>query len=398
MTFIAFASAKGSPGVTTLSLLTAALWPRTSILADADVTGGDIAYQMIGESGQPLNTDRGLMSLLPIARKSLDAAVVPQHAQTLLGGIDLLAGLPEPEQAQAVEKLWPTIGRAFATLTSHDVLADLGSLRMSSPHLQLAREAEALVFVMRPRSTQVMHMRSRLQKLRDAMPGATPRFGIVVVAPQSDRRNAEAAVASLGEDVLRFTDYLGHVAVDPKGASMFEGQVLNRPERTVLVRSAVPVIENIAALAGITLDAGQVAAALGGKPAKPLPGAPKPSRKQRRGSSAPEAPAGTPGHSTPGPGAPAPAGYPAPQQPPASAPGTPPQSDSRPGTPRSGMPEGRVASAAPEPTVEIPRRPVGSPGRGAAPQPGTEPAPTEPPQPPAPPADRPMTRRERRGR
>ncbi|GAA4283240.1 hypothetical protein GCM10022261_07710 [Brevibacterium daeguense] len=261
MTLISLASAKGAPGTTTLALLAAALWPRTSFLVDADIRGGDLAYRMPLEVGGPVDPDRGLMSLMPLARKELPPQVIAEHAQTLLGGTELIAGLFEPEQATAVQQLWPSIGRGFAQVTTHDVIADLGSLWASATHLPLAKESAALVFVMRPRPADVIHTRRRLAKLRSALPAATPRFGVVVVAEERDARDAEGAFAALGEDVHRHTEYLGHLALDPKGVGMFEGQVINRPERTVLVRSGLPIVERIAQLADIRIDRAEMVAA-----------------------------------------------------------------------------------------------------------------------------------------
>ncbi|WP_349829245.1 hypothetical protein [Brevibacterium litoralis] len=432
MTFIGFASAKGAPGVTTLSLLSAALWPRTCVLADADVAGGDIAYQMPLEDGRAVSTDRGLMSLMPLARKHLDPGMVPEHTQRLMGGTELLAGMPEPEQARAVENLWPAVGTAFSGLTSHDVLADLGALTPASPHLGLAREADALVFVLRPRPAQVLQTRARLLKLRDLLPGATPRFGVVVVAPHREARDAQNAAAMLGEDVLRFTDYLGHLALDPVGASMFDGKILNRPERTLLVRSGVPVIEQVAALGGVRLDPGAVAAALG----TPV----KPTRRSRRGKKgAPDTPAaeapsavpdstpprnptadtpapGTPAPGTPGPPAatpasPAPSQAPPapaapPQRPPAPVRGTAPGPDPAPGTPPQGptSPQGPTPPQGPNPP-QGPTPPQGpNPQQGPPAPPGNPPAARPDPTPdPTPDTDpdtptRPLTRRDLRGR
>jgi hypothetical protein len=261
MTLISLASAKGAPGTTTLALLTAALWPRTSFLVDADIRGGDLAYRMPLEAGGPVDPDRGLMSLMPLARKELAPQVIAGHAQTLLGGTELIAGLFEPEQATAVQQLWPPIGAALARVTTHDAIADLGSLWATAPHLPLVRESAALVFVMRPRPADVIHTRRRLTRLRSALPGATPRFGVVVVAEEREARDAEGAFAALGEEVHRYAEYLGHLAFDPKGVGMFEGQVINRPERTVLVRSGLPIVERIAQLAGIRIDRSEMVAA-----------------------------------------------------------------------------------------------------------------------------------------
>ncbi|RYJ06001.1 MAG: hypothetical protein EON52_08655, partial [Actinomycetales bacterium] len=63
MGLVAFASAKGSPGVTTASLLVGALWPRPTIVVECDPSGGDVALRMPGDDGQPLDPQRGLLSL-----------------------------------------------------------------------------------------------------------------------------------------------------------------------------------------------------------------------------------------------------------------------------------------------------------------------------------------------
>lgn len=261
MTIVSLAAAKGAPGTTTLALLASALWPRTSLLVDADVRGGDIASLLPLEAGGPVNPERGLMSLMPLARRSLEPENIPSHAQTLLGGTELIAGLSEPEQAEAVARLWPVVAGALAGVRTHDVIADLGTLRSSSPHLSIARESSALVFVMRPRPADVIHTRNRLLRLGSELAGRGPQIGVVVVAEQGRGREAESAYASLGPDVHRTTTYLGHLPLDRSGVEMFEGRVINRPERTLLVRSGMPIIEQIAQLAQIRISPEEIAAA-----------------------------------------------------------------------------------------------------------------------------------------
>ena len=63
MALVALASAKGSPGVTTASLVFGALWPRQVLLAECDPAGGDVAIRMTAPAGAPLGSDRGLVSL-----------------------------------------------------------------------------------------------------------------------------------------------------------------------------------------------------------------------------------------------------------------------------------------------------------------------------------------------
>ena len=45
MTVYAFASAKGSPGVSTAAAAIAAAWPAPVVLADVDPAGGDVMWR-----------------------------------------------------------------------------------------------------------------------------------------------------------------------------------------------------------------------------------------------------------------------------------------------------------------------------------------------------------------
>ena len=323
MALVSLASVKGSPGATTLALLTAALWPRTAFLVDADIRGGDISYRMPLDAGGPVDPDRGLLSLLPLARKEISPDAVGEHAQTILGGTEFIAGLSEPEQAQAVQQLWPALGQAFTRLTSHDVIADLGSVWSGAPHFPLLRESAALVLVLRPRPSDVLHLRRRILRLQAASPASGPAIGVVVVAPARDSADARSAYAALGEDVLRTTEFLGHLALDPKGVGMFEGSVINRPERAELVRSGMPIVEAIARTAGIRIDRQQMIDA-GAIPASPRRTGRK-NRSAKRGEerqAAPVDPAPTPDRGPSTPQAPQGAAAP-PQSPPDPAHGVP---------------------------------------------------------------------------
>ena len=113
MGLVTFFGAKGSPGVTTTALLAAALWPRPAVLVDADPDGGDVALRLPRADGAPLDRSLGLLTLLPLARRELAAHVVREHSQTVLGGVEVVAGLAGPEQANAVGPLWGSLAGAL---------------------------------------------------------------------------------------------------------------------------------------------------------------------------------------------------------------------------------------------------------------------------------------------
>jgi MinD-like ATPase involved in chromosome partitioning or flagellar assembly len=246
---ISFVSAKGSPGTTTTALLAAALWPRDVVLVDADSHGGDIALRIPRADGRPVDLQRGLLSLLPLARRELSGHVLHEHTQTLLGGIPLIAGISGVEQATAVGPLWDTLALAFASLPGADVLLDCGRCDSTSVHLPLLQYSDVVVFVLRPDVSGFVHTRERMAALSPVLIGPNghkPHVGVAVVAPERRQRDVDASRLMVERDLPGVT-FFGHIAYDSDGARMFAGEPVSRPQRTLLVRSGTPVV---AAFAG----------------------------------------------------------------------------------------------------------------------------------------------------
>lgn len=248
MALIAVMSAKGAPGATTTALLLANLWPRPTVVVDADPLGGDIALRLSGEHG-PLQADRGLMSLLPAARRGLTAGLVVQHTQTAVGGQKVVPGLPGPEQAVAVAPMWPGLADAFAQVLDHDVFVDVGQLHGRSPHLALVERAVALVCVYRPTAWSVVHTRRRLESLEDLLRPRRTVVGIVCVSDPDEPGAAREAASGVAEGLDWVTD-LGTVALDPRTVAMYEGGTVYRPERSLLARSGAAVVGRLHGLVG----------------------------------------------------------------------------------------------------------------------------------------------------
>ncbi len=244
MALICIMSAKGAPGATTTAMLLATLWPRESLLVDADPMGGDIALRMPGEQGRPLDRDGGLMRLLPLARRGLSPDTVLEASERAQGGQLVLTGLAGPEQASAVGGLWDEIGRVLADLRDIDVIVDVGQLHTASSHLPLVRRAHALLTVLRPTVPGVLHTRERMDTLRPALAGPDdvgPWTGYTVIEDVDKRRRAETAAESVGTTIDWMTD-VGAIAHDPRAARMFDGIPVRRPEHTLLARSGTQVV------------------------------------------------------------------------------------------------------------------------------------------------------------
>jgi hypothetical protein len=241
---IAVASAKGAPGVTTTALVLGALWPRMSVVAECDPSGGDVAWRMPGPEGQPLDPQAGLLALVAAGRKAMHPGLIAHHGQRIVGGLSVLTGVTTPEQATGVR--WEDIATLFAQAPGLDVVADLGRIGAQTPQNALLQTADAIAMVVDTVPSNVVHLRERLSRLQHALGGAmAPPVHVLVVAPPK-RQRAVREVADALERAELTVEAVHHLAEDAAGAAFFLGQVRGRAERTALVRSALPVATALA--------------------------------------------------------------------------------------------------------------------------------------------------------
>ena len=241
MSVVAFFSAKGAPGVTTAAMLAASLWPRPVLLADCDPGGGDVGLRLPAPDGRPLTPDRGLLSLLPVARRALAPAALLDHTQQVLGGGEVLVGVSGPEQTNAGGPVWDAIATAFTRAPERDVVVDVGRLDARSPVLPLVTGADIALCVVGSSLSSAYLTRARLRTLVPALGGALgPKLALLVRA-ESDAEARDTAAPIIEE--FPETVVLGHLRHDPAGAGIFEGRPVNRPERTLLVRSGRTVLD-----------------------------------------------------------------------------------------------------------------------------------------------------------
>ncbi|MDD9370739.1 MAG: hypothetical protein PV358_11550 [Acidimicrobiales bacterium] len=322
MAYIAFASAKGSPGVTTTVTALAAAWPaeRSLLVVEADPSGGDLVVRL------DLATEPGLVSLAAAGRRELGADRLLEHTQAFAapgGAADaerrvLVAPVSAEQATASLTALRGGLGRVLDDV-GLDVLVDCGRLDPSSPAFDLAVNGALLVMVARPVVAEVHHLSSRLAS-------AKPRAVSVLMVgdkPYSVSEVSETVGASP----------LGTLPVDVRAAAVLsEGH----PQATRLLRRA-PLLRDARALAEGLCDwlgplAGSapppaeqpsmVQSSAVQRPAAPVPAAPAPTGPAtgaplpadlppRSGPVAPPPPTSAPsGHGAPAPGAAPPAANP----------------------------------------------------------------------------------------
>jgi hypothetical protein len=166
MAVLAFASAKGAPGVTTSVLALAFAWHRPVLVVEADMTGSSSILSGFLRGGT--DHSRGLVGLSIAARQHgfTDHRLWEQCLQ--LGDERyLLPGIADPAQAAALTTAWPPLATILAGLETAgvDVLVDAGRLGTAYPPAPLLRTADAVVLVTGTRLPDVYALSRRGEAL-----------------------------------------------------------------------------------------------------------------------------------------------------------------------------------------------------------------------------------------
>ena len=251
-------SAKGSPGVTSLALTMAAVWPdQAPTLLEADPTGGDLAFRCRHASGREVATSPNLVALATAVRGSsldglVDPGLVTEHSQPLACGVQLVPGVPAPAQARGLGSLWGQIAQA-ATGSSTDVIADLGRLDRTGPTTQFAAAADMVVVVIAPTLESVMHVRHLIldvtPTLADRVPARPggPVWVPVVVGPHrqaaGDAADIDSILGGLGMPLERTVP----VAHEPRALAELEAGANpgGRLARTHLLQTTRALVETL---------------------------------------------------------------------------------------------------------------------------------------------------------
>lgn len=250
MALIAVAADKGAPGVSTASLALAAVWPRPVLLAEADPAGGDLVYRLPSADGGRLDPRRGLLSLAVAARRGVQPHQVWEHTQKLYGGLDVLTGVANAEQAGGLQLLWGKIGQVLAAIPQLDVVADCGRLGMDGPFYDLLGHASSVVLVARPNLEGVIRLRDRVAAVTAALakrgqPGAI--LDVVIVADYKQFRTAIAEVGAALEQGNVPGRVVGGLAYEPKSAEMLRGEWGGKLDKSMLIRTAREIAAQLTA-------------------------------------------------------------------------------------------------------------------------------------------------------
>lgn len=250
MSTIALASAKGSPGVTMTALALAAVWPAPVAVADIDPAGGDVVWRTRTDGGDPLDPDRGLLSLGAAARRGAAETSLAEHLQETSEGVPVLVGVPSPDLLSGIGSVWGQLPAVFATHPA-DVIVDCGRVVPGSAVLPVLAKADAVVFVVRPDVEGIAQLRERLGSVAGQLDVTT--VGVIVRTTYRDTRSCGDLQQLLDAHGLS-ARVLGVVAEDEKGAAVLAARRIGAVRRSLLGRSAITLIPGVRELAGTVME------------------------------------------------------------------------------------------------------------------------------------------------
>src|SRR6266571_1537496 len=176
-----------------------------------------------------------------VTTASLALAQVWRHTQKLHGGLDILTGLVNAEQAGGLQLLWGQIGKLLAEVPEVDVIADCGRLGPDGPFYDLLAHACAVVLIARVTLEDVVRLRDRVIAVARGLANrrlAPPPIGVVVVADHKHFKRNIAEVSRVLATSGAPARMLGGLADEPKSAHMLRGHWGTRLDRSLLVRTA----------------------------------------------------------------------------------------------------------------------------------------------------------------
>ena len=238
MSVLAVASAKSSPGVSTVAELVVQLRPgdRRCVLLDCDPAGGEWLLRP-GASREP-----GLVSLATAGRRDLPPGEVLRHLQHFGDRLEVLVGPAAGRQAwNALDLLAERLVSHLRGLEGIDAVVDCGMLCPASPALPVVRAADVVVVVSRPTARAVVHLAPWVQQLGG---DGADVVGALVEGPRSRHEptyRPDEVAEALGVEVVACLPH------DPSAAARLwaEPGRLGRITESGLVRSAVPMAEAV---------------------------------------------------------------------------------------------------------------------------------------------------------
>lgn len=204
MAVVLFASATGSPGVTTTALATTVQRHRAALLIEADlsVTSSVLAGYFRGEQ----HHTHGLTELLTLAASWNLTEVTALGQRVNLGTEhrDVIPGFSSLRAGVGSQEFWGQLAHVLPRISDaeHDVFIDAGRWHIDDDRQPLANVADLTVFVLRRRLPDIVACVQLLQALTAGRRHALDGFAAVLVGSDEQDYTRKEIEAQLGIRVL----------------------------------------------------------------------------------------------------------------------------------------------------------------------------------------------------
>lgn len=235
-------SIRGSPGVTSWSLLLAAAWPTAfdaeRVVLEADPSGGVLGARY------GWGVDPGTVSLIAALRRSGpgDRIAVESHARPVAPDLWVVPGPESAEQARAVLSVSASDLAVGLSRDDRAWFVDAGRLDESNPTLATVSAATVSIVVCGGRPEDVVALRSRVGLLRRNGAGTV---GVIVTSSCPYRRSELVEFAEADQVWSASAD------VDLREAAAAVLGPSRRARRSMVWRRALDVAADVATLAGL---------------------------------------------------------------------------------------------------------------------------------------------------
>ena len=135
-------------------------------------------------------------------------------------------------------------------MSGGDVIADCGRLGPDGPQYDLVAQAAVVLLVTRPNAGDVIRLRDRAAAVASAVNARGRRGFTSSVAVLADQRTLRATAAEVGQALAQGNvpaAVAGGLADDPKGAELLRGEWGGRLDKTLLIRTAREIAQQLAA-------------------------------------------------------------------------------------------------------------------------------------------------------
>lgn len=246
MAMLALTSASGAPGVTTTAVGLAQVWPRPSLIVDADPTGCSpiLAGYLRGITPH----DRGLLDIRLAIRRGLPLEEsVYRFSLELPGGTArLLPGMAHPRTAPAADGLWQPLAAALRSLeqSGTDVIVDLGRQGLTHSATPLMAEADMVLLLTRTNLPALSAAQAAAEMITETLVASSAvDHPDVLLVGEKQPFTAREAGQGLGVPVL------STLAWDPASAEVFSlgSPPPRRFDRSPLVRSLHATVATVTA-------------------------------------------------------------------------------------------------------------------------------------------------------